>query len=88
MAQGGCDRTIYEKVGRAPHLVDCCFFLPSEPKGALSRLLEQHRSSDNEIDSLYNTVLDACGNWKEESFCLVRPLGAGHSSPCAATIIC
>jgi len=63
----------------------------SEPKGAFSRLLEQHRSQsspDNEIDSLYNTVLDACGNWKEESFCLVRPLGAGHSSPCAATIIC
>jgi len=52
----------------------------SEPKGAFSRLLEQHRSSsspDNEIDSLYNTVLDACGNWKEESFVSSLPLVLG-----------
>jgi len=52
----------------------------SEPKGAFSRLLEQHRSlssPDNEINFLYNTVLDACGNWKEESFVSSLPLVLG-----------
>jgi hypothetical protein len=68
------------------------FLLESiEPRGALSRLLEQRRSPsspDSEVDSLYKTVLDASGNWKEESFVFVPPFGAGHSSPRAATVIC
>ena len=52
----------------------------SEPRGAFSRLLEQRRSPsspDNDVDALYKTVLDASGNWKEESFVSSLPLVLG-----------
>ena len=61
-------------------VVSSFLLVSSEPRGAFRRLLEQHRSPsspDNEIDSLYKTVLDASGNWEEESFVSSLPLVLG-----------